>query len=345
MTDKYILHKDHLISFLRRIKRKAQLVAPVKNRQGDTLFTEIDGLDKVEIDLANQPQTALKSFFFPPREVMFTYRSSDADYGFNPVYAGKPTVYFGVRSCDLSAILYMDVIFLQHGKDPYYLRRRQDSIFISIGCNDPFANCFCYATKNGPFLETGYDLQFTDLGNRFFVEPGRVRGKELIQQLRHFFKPATEDDIKAQYQLSLEARGNFKQRVDVETAVKRLAADEVPETVFASLSARCQDCGGCSYICPTCTCFTITDRAVSADTGERVRTWDACTFGGFTKMAGGHNPVLKPTQAIEKRFRHKLQHDVAKHGRSSCVGCGRCVDMCFDGVDIVRFINNVCEQN
>jgi ferredoxin len=62
-------------------------------------------------------------------------------------------------------------------------------------------------------------------------------------------------------------------------------------------------------------------------------------------MAGGHNPVLKRTQAIEKRFRHKLQHDIAKHGRPSCVGCGRCVDMCFDGVDIIRFINMVCEQN
>ena len=345
MTDKYILHKDHLISFLRRIKRNARLVAPVKNQQGDTLFTEIDVLDKVKIDLANQPQTAAKSFFFPPREVIFTYRSSGADYGFTPVYTGEPTVYFGLRSCDLSAILYTDVIFLQHAKDPYYLRRRQNAIFISIGCNDPFANCFCYATKNGPFLDVGYDLQFTDLGDRFFVEPGRVKGEELIRQWLHFFRPATTDDIKAQYQISLEARGNFKQRVDVDTAIKRLAAGSVPEGIFSKLSARCQDCGGCSYICPTCTCFTITDLAVSAQEGERVRTWDACTFSGFTKMAGGHNPVRKRTQAIEKRFRHKLQQDIAKHGRSSCVGCGRCVDMCFDGVDIIRFINMVCEQN
>jgi sulfhydrogenase subunit beta (sulfur reductase) len=345
MTDKYILAKDHLQSFLRRIKRKDRLVVPVKNQQGDTLFTEIDDLDQVDIDLASQPQTALKSFFFPPREVLFTYRSQDADYEFTPVYGGEPTVYFGLRSCDLSAILYTDVIFLQHAKDPYYLHRRQNSIFISIGCNDPFANCFCYATKSGPFLDFGYDLQFTDLGDRFFVEPGRVKGEELIHRWLHFFHPATQDDIKAQYQISLEARGSFKQRVDVETAIKRLAADDIPERVFASLSARCQDCGGCSYICPTCTCFTITDQALSPDAGERVRTWDACTFSGFTKMAGGHNPVSRPAQAIEKRFRHKLQQDVKKHGRPSCVGCGRCVDMCFDGVDIIRFIKMVCNEH
>jgi ferredoxin len=61
-------------------------------------------------------------------------------------------------------------------------------------------------------------------------------------------------------------------------------------------------------------------------------------------MAGGHNPVDSNTHAIRKRFLHKLLHDVQKHGRPSCVGCGRCVGMCFGGTDIVRFINMVCEH-
>jgi sulfhydrogenase subunit beta (sulfur reductase) len=347
MTDKYILNKDHLTSFLRRIRRDHRLVAPVKNQQGDTAYTAIQALDRAEIDLTNQPQTSAKLFFLPPRETLFTFDASIAgDYTFTPIFADvEPTIYFGLRSCDLSAILYMDVIFLQQAKDPYYLHRRRDSILISIGCNDPFANCFCYATRNGPFLEFGFDLQFTDLGNRFFVQPGRVQGEKLIRKWQHFFQPATEDDIRAQYQISLEARGNFKQRVDAELASKRLLAGEVPAGIFEDLSRRCQDCGGCAYICPTCTCFTITDHPTTVHGGERIRSWDACTFSGFTKMAGGHNPVIRRRQGIEKRFRHKLQQDVKKHGRPSCMGCGRCVGMCFDGVDIIRFINAVCEQN
>ena len=82
-----------------------------------------------------------------------------------------------------------------------------------------------------------------------------------------------------------------------------------------------------------------TDLRLAEDRGERIRSWDACTFSGFTRMAGDHNPVDAESQRIRKRFLHKLLHDVQKHGRPSCVGCGRCVGMCFGGVDIVRFID------
>ncbi|NOQ46686.1 MAG: hypothetical protein GQ559_08465, partial [Desulfobulbaceae bacterium] len=53
------------------------------------------------------------------------------------------------------------------------------------------------------------------------------------------------------------------------------------------------------------------------------------------------NPVDCATERVRKRFFHKLKHDVKKHGRPSCVGCGRCVDMCFGGVDIIGFINAI----
>jgi len=117
----------------------------------------------------------------------------------------------------------------------------------------------------------------------------------------------------------------------------------VADAVWQDLSLRCQDCGGCAYVCPTCTCFTISDYPLSAGRGERVRGWDACTFAGFTALAGGHNPVNHKKAAICQRFMHKLKFDVEKHGRPSCVGCGRCVDICFGGTDIVRFINKACE--
>ncbi|MCF6290290.1 MAG: 4Fe-4S dicluster domain-containing protein [Desulfobacterales bacterium] len=345
MLETCILGKDHLPSLLRRLKKNHRLVAPVRNRQGDTLFTLIQELDQVDIDLENQAIASAKPYLFPQQETLFTYEISAAgDYRFTPLNSAADTIYFGLRSCDLAAILYMDVTFLGQAKDPYYLKRRENAILISIGCTQPFANCFCNATKSGPFLEMGYDLQFTDLGDRYFVEVGRIRGRELITRLGHFFTPAREEDKKAQYQLSLEARGNFHRQVQVERAIRRLREDRVPDAIWEALSRRCQDCSGCTYICPTCTCFTIRDQAVTADSGLRIRNWDACTFAGFTRMAGGHNPVDHQTQAIRRRFRHKLLHDVTRHGRPSCVGCGRCIDICFGGVDMARFVAMVCEE-
>jgi ferredoxin len=75
-----------------------------------------------------------------------------------------------------------------------------------------------------------------------------------------------------------------------------------------------------------------------------VRTWDACTFAGFTTMAGGHNPVDMKQDRVRRRFMHKLYYDVKAHNRPSCVGCGRCVEMCFGGVDMIQFIKMVSES-
>ena len=335
MNDRYILKKDHLPGLLRRLQKEYRLVAPIKNSHGDTLFQVVEAIDSARLDLDSQPQASLKPFLFPQQETLFTYAQPDAtSYNFTATSSDSPTLFFGIRSCDLSAVLYMDVIFSRKGRDPYYYQKRHDAVLINLCCNAPFANCFCNATKTGPFLEYGFDLQLTDLADRYLVEIGRARGGEIINRFRHFFDLAEDKDCKAQYQAFLEARSQFKQQVHVDQAIKRLKTGPLADEIWSDLSRRCQDCGGCAYICPTCTCFTITDQQLTPTSGERLRSWDACTFGGFTRMAGGHNPVDTRRHAVKTRFLHKLLYDVNEHGRPSCVGCGRCVGICFGGVDI-----------
>ena len=338
--NRFILNKDNLVPLLRKLRKGGRLVAPVQNRHGDTMFTVVDDFDEQHIDLKNQAQASLKPFFFPQEDTLYTYQTSEG-YNFEPVKSSEPTVFFGLRSCDLTAILYMDVIFSQKSPDPFYFERRREAILISLGCNQPFANCFCNNSRSGPFLEYGFDLQFTDLGHCFFVEADRARGEELLERWSCYFTPATEEDCRNKYQVVLEARSSFKQTVHVDQATQKLATNIELEPIWEELSSRCQDCGGCAYICPTCTCFTIVDQPIDDTHGIRLRQWDSCTFAGFTRMAGGHNPVNHADQAIRRRFLHKLKTDVEKHGRPSCVGCGRCVDICFGGVDIIRFIKMV----
>ena len=339
-----ILEKDHLLPFLRKLHKDARLVAPVTNRHGDTLLTEITDIDHDTIDLDRQPQNSLKSFFLPQQETLASYRIDAQGYHFTEPEPPPETIYFGIRSCDLTALLYMDLIFSKPAKDSSYFQKRTNSLIITIGCNDPFTNCFCEATKSGPYLEFGYGLQFIDLGSCYYVAAGRSKGAELLKKWSYFFRDVTEEEQKIRYQLFLESRGRFNKNIQVEHACRILQEKSVDDTIWQQFSRRCYDCGGCAYVCPTCTCFSVDDLPEDAQQGIRVRSWDACTSSGFTRMAGNHNPVDRKHHALKRRFLHKLKFDFQEHGKASCTGCGRCVDICFGGVDITTFIQTVTRE-
>ncbi len=344
MPDEVILNKEHLTGFLRKIAKERELIAPVKNIHGDTVFEVLTSVDDISLDLDMKPVMSPKNFFLPRTEVLFNYQREGKKYRFEEVLPDVHRVFFGLRSCDLWGILFLDVVFQEHFKDRYYLNRRSNTVLINIGCHEPMPSCFCKSATSGPFLAQGYDLQFTDLGNRFFVEIGRPKGRELVEKWDYFFGPPTQQDRDEQYEVVLEAESSFDHIVDFDTATSRLMNDEVEEPLWEELGNRCQSCGGCSYVCPTCYCFNIVDRAVSETKGERLRTPDACTLAGFTRLAGGHNPRHERRRRVRRRFYHKLAFAKDKYHRPSCVGCGRCVEICCGGVDMFHFIKVVCER-
>jgi ferredoxin len=344
MADKLILRKEHLKPFLRKITKERVLIAPVKNHYGDTMLEVISSVDKVALDLAAKPVMPPKNFFLPQTETLFTYQRNGTGYRFHEVLENTPNVFFGLRSCDLWSILFLDMMFQENFKDRYYLNRRSNAVLINIGCNKPMENCFCSSIKSGPFLEHGYDLQLTDLGDRFLVEIGRPKGKALIDEWSYFFTRPTVRDREARYEIVLEAESKFKEIVDLNTAVSYLMNDAMDDALWEELGNRCQSCGGCAYVCPTCYCFNIVDRPVSKTAGERVRMRDACTFGGFTRLAGGYNPRHEKGRRIRRRFYHKLCYDNEKYHLPGCVGCGRCVEICFGHIDMIHFIKMVCKQ-
>ncbi|MFZ5995758.1 MAG: 4Fe-4S dicluster domain-containing protein [Thermodesulfobacteriota bacterium] len=344
MADKLILYKEHLNSFLRKITKGFELIAPVRNTYGDTLFEVISSVDDAHIDLTDRPILSPKRFFMPQVETLFAYRYDKSGYTFKNAADNTPRVIFGLRSCDTRGILFYDLIFQEGLKDKYYLERRKNTILINLGCNQPGENCFCKSAQSGPFLTYGYDIQLTDLGDRFFVEIGRPRGRELLAGWSYFFRPATQTDIDAQYEAVLESEGKFRHRLDFDAAIEKLINQEVDPAVWEEMGSRCQNCGGCAYVCPTCYCFNIFDSPSSEKEGERIRTWDACTFAGFSRLAGGYNPRQDKAQRIKRRFYHKLFYDKQKYSIPSCVGCGRCADICFGRIDMLSFIRLICEQ-
>lgn len=95
-------------------------------------------------------------------------------------------------------------------------------------------------------------------------------------------------------------------------------------------------------VCPTCYCYNIDDvLSLDAKTGERIRTWDSCLFKNHALVAGGHNFRKNRSDRLKRRYLHKHQGFIGEYGRTSCVGCGRCIQTCPAGINIVNILTEI----
>ncbi len=163
------------------------------------------------------------------------------------------------------------------------------------------------------------------------MEIGSERGEALAKTHDDLLLPAEPAHIAARLRLAREAEQKFGEfRSYIAAAMRQLTMNEVLPEVWEQAADRCLECGGCAFLCPTCSCFTVTDRWDSPTTGLRERHWDACTSTCYTREASGHNPRPRLGDRLRNRFFHKISHQWAeRNGRQACVGCGRCVMTCM----------------
>ena len=100
---------------------------------------------------------------------------------------------------------------------------------------------------------------------------------------------------------------------------------------------KCLGCGICTFLCPTCYCFDITDE-VKDEQGKRIRCWDSCMFPQFTLHASGHNPRPTYRERMRQRIMHKFNYCPENYKETFCVGCGRCIRNCPVNLDIRQII-------
>jgi sulfhydrogenase subunit beta (sulfur reductase) len=329
MTEMYILNKNHLSFWLRRLKASHELIAPMRDVSGDIILTELPRMHETALDgPALMPSS--KEFLLPQMEQLFCY----SDEGIEEAFNKRPRVLFGIRPCDLSAIRILDTFYLGKVRDVYYETRRNRTVLVSIACNQPDPTCFCLGLGTGPFLKSGFDLQLTDLGDRFLAETGSEAGASLVRDLPHIFTQPSQADEEDLYEARLASQSRFEKRVNLEYVRKRILAGEVSDAFWESVAVRCFECGGCVYNCPVCTCFNVIDRPVAPDQGKRMRLWDTCMFKGFTRMAGGVVPAEAKINRTKRWFHHKLVHWPNQFGMFGCVGCGRCAVSCPGKIDM-----------
>ena len=317
-----------------------ELYAPVKRGRGYA-FDRPGLWSDVQMDY---PRTILppRKLFLPPREAMFQfdpaegYRSLLAD-------AATPRVLFGVHAYDIYGLNILDRVFAQGPyRDPYYMARRQNTVIIGVDV-DPDERHFA-RSMNADFVDTGFDLFLSDLGNDWLVLVGSSRGDDIVVKSGALFETPSAADFDEYKRRSTARRAAYRTQVEMGDLPEILEM-EYHSQVWEELGARCLSCGSCSMVCPTCYCFDVADEsALGSRAGQRVRTWDSCLFKTHALVAGGENFRHTRASRIKFRFYHKQRGFVAEYGRPSCVGCGRCAASCPAGIDITTVIKMIRGQ-
>lgn len=345
-----ILQRDDVLKIVDLLRQQGhEVVAPFFGRGRDTFFDTVtdENRDQIQIHLPN-PYHPPKRYVLPQIEWLFNIEQTAERLEIAPICRGPKRAIFGLRSCDVAGFWHLDRFFLgRQFRDVYYERRRQNLFLINVVCSDPQRDigdeCFCVCADTGPAARDHFDLQLLDLHDgEFMAVAGTAAGEALF--VDPIFRPGTAAHLARRREVLAAARRSFKPSTTswFSGAIRYVSQGRVSEKTWEDIGKRCLECGGCTYVCPACTCFTVSDRRVGPNEIERVRMWDACALGGFTRMAGGHNPRKAVHDRRNRRFFRKLSHYFIQRELSmACVGCGRCAAVCHGDVGMPSVVEMI----
>jgi len=340
------INKENLVQFLQALTKERTLIAPVEE---DGIVSYKPVQDAKQITYAGQNSLVPpKKWFFPQSELLFSFTFKEGKFELSEPASPSGAVLFGVRPCDLKAILSLDPVFDGKFKDSYYGAKRENTVVIGLGCSSVERKCFCFAVGGGPTEAEGADIFLTPDGEGYLVEALTDKGVVLVEKNKQYFTDGGSDQQAKKLKKELadklikQAARAFELKFDL-PKVKKLLDNNFELPYWDELSYRCLGCGICTYLCPTCHCFDVADYARAVNEGVRIRCWDSCQFKDFTLMAGGHNPRAGKKERIRNRFMHKFKYHEDRYGLFGCVGCGRCVDKCPVNIDPRKIILDLQE--
>jgi sulfhydrogenase subunit beta (sulfur reductase) len=191
------------------------------------------------------------------------------------------------------------------------------------------------------FVEHGFDLFLYDTGGYYQALVGTALGDDMVLGTGNLFEPVDAVEIDDYKRRSRNKRRAFE--VDVEIRdLPEIFEMEYRSGIWNELGEKCLSCGSCSMVCPTCYCYDVADDVeLGSRAGQRTRTWDSCLFKSHALVGSGENFRGPRSSRIKYRFYHKQRGFVAEYGRPSCVGCGRCIEACPVGIDVVQVIESL----
>ncbi len=350
----FFASESDLCALLKTWAGQFRLVAP--KREGPSVLFRSYAQDELsEKDIAALTERATlsaKEVLFPKSEVLLSYAAAKSEENRAELdqhiedasaAAARPTVLFGLRPCDAKGFAVLDKPYLD-GRfvDPYYKARREATVIVTRRCTDALPTCFCTWVGGSPSSLDGSDVVFAPVQGGFLLTALTEKGAALFEGAA-----LTEADAEceAQAQAALESAEAAIPPSPFPSGISEaLASAFTLDAFWEKETVKCLSCNACTYVCPTCQCFNITDEGTPLE-GKRVRSWDSCMSPLFTLEASGYNPRAKKYQRMRNRIEHKFNYYPGDHeGMFSCVGCGRCVRSCPVSLDIRAVVLKAAEQ-
>jgi len=327
----------HLLpEFLESLKAWGTLWAPVERSENVFELSEIEDVAQARPD-ALRTILPFKKLLLPPSFSMFEGPAGGSP-GEDVEQHAHDQVYFGAHPCDIHALKILDLLYLTSFVDPYYERSRRSLTVVGYGCW-PDEHCFCHSLDTST-ADDGFDLFLTPLDGRLLVVVGSSRGDDIVRTSPHLFDTATRQDAHDYLDRIRERRAAFELELDT-TDLPFILDLKSADPVWHELGKKCLCCGSCSMVCPTCACFNVMDELGERDGARRIRAWDSCLYPDYALVAGGHNFRAERADRVRNRYYHKHEAFVREFGMPSCVGCGRCIENCPTGINVVEVFQQV----
>jgi len=336
-----ILRKQNLNEFISALLPHYRVGGPVK-LNSSYAFRDIRDPSKLRLDY---PTTILppKKYLLPVKESLFRFNLSHPQV-VQEVEMDSPTVLFGVHTCDLNGIQLLDRVFTRGHIDPNYVKRREQTIIVSIECLRPCdEHSFC-KSMGTLTADEGFDIHMIDLGEAYAMDANTEKGENLLKYAK--INPASTEDIDRLNSVINAKWGLFSYHLEFDVSeLAPLLSVSMKSPLWEELGDRCLACAACTNVCPTCFCFNVKDEIeLELIRGERVRNWDSCQLDEFATVAGGHN--FRESRALRQRhrFMRKGRYILSTYNHLGCTGCGRCARDCLVDITPVKVFNELYRQ-
>lgn len=303
------LKMPQLDEFLETLRLFGELHGPTVSESGVHRFSPLTDLCELNLGY-RRTQIPPKKYLLPFKEEILHY--AEGSYREGHPHPGE-IILFGIHSCDLEGIAYLDLVFLGDPPDPCYMARRSRLTLVGVSC-EPDDFCFCTGGRES----SSCDLFLQAAGDGYQLSPYSAKGRALLAAAEHLLVQGTATQP-AEFGCSISAQD------------PQLRFSDHP--LWQRYAETCVSCGACSVCCPTCYCFDVREYPSLDGGGTRIREWDNCLFATHGEVAGANFRASR-LERLRYRFLHKYCGFTPLQGMTSCVGCGRCREACPVDIDL-----------